>query len=114
MTTPPAGQDPFLAAVAAYDAGDLVRAETLSREILSQNPEHSKALALLGLIAHRAGQHGPAVYLTRRAIHLEPNIPAYHANLAAALLAHSRIDEAPAAANAWADGSAGRSADGHR
>src|SRR5436305_13902002 len=100
MATPPAGQDPFLAAVAAYDAGDLARAEMLAREILSRDSNHPKALALLGLIAHRAGHHGPAVYLTRRAIHVEADIPAYHANLAAALLALGRIDEAIAAAQA--------------
>src|SRR6266496_3554664 len=86
--------DTLATAIAAYDAGDIPRAERLCRELLKENPNHAKALGLLGLIAHRARQNQSAIELMTRAIELEPDVPAFHINLAAALTAVGRADDA--------------------
>jgi tetratricopeptide (TPR) repeat protein len=69
-------------AVNHHQANQLEQAEGLYRQILTSDPNHADALHLLGVIAHQRGQHQAAVELIERAIQLNPDVPAYHSNLA--------------------------------
>ena len=80
-----------------HQAGQLPQAEALYRQILQQDPNHSEALHLLGVIAYQAGRHDLAVELIRRAIALQPNYPGSHSNLGAALKDLGQLDAAIAA-----------------
>ena len=52
-------------AIRHQKAGQLQQAETLYRQILSQQPDNPEALHYLGLIAHQAGQGDAAIELMR-------------------------------------------------
>ncbi len=77
-----------------HEGGRLSEAESFYRQILAQDPRHSDALHLLGVIAHQVGQHAPAVELIRGAIAIEPGVADYHNNLSLALQRLARLDEA--------------------
>jgi tetratricopeptide (TPR) repeat protein len=83
-----------------FEAGRLVEAETICRQLLAQKPDHADALQLLGLIAQRCGHRDAAVELLRRAIALNPQAAACHANLALVLESMDRLDEAAAESRA--------------
>ena len=59
-------------AVGHHRCGRLAEAEALYRQVLSQQPNHSEALRLLGLLARRAGRPEVAVELISRAIAIDP------------------------------------------
>jgi tetratricopeptide (TPR) repeat protein len=86
--------DLFSQAVALHRAGLLDEAESVYHTIISTCPGHADALSLLGVIAHQRGQPHQAVEWLRRAIALQGDRPAYHLNLARALVALNRLDEA--------------------
>jgi len=69
-------------------------AEKLYRQVLQAEPEHPDSLHLLGVIAHQKGDHVQAVELIARAIEIHDGDPAYRSNLAIALRALNRLDEA--------------------
>ena len=50
-------------AVSLYQAGELSRATNLCQRVLTDQPNHSGALHLLGLIQHKAGDYAQAVDL---------------------------------------------------
>jgi predicted O-linked N-acetylglucosamine transferase (SPINDLY family) len=100
MSVPPqpAPVDEFPIALRFFQAGDLARAEEICRHLITHNPRHDRALYLLGLIAHRVGQHQPAADLMKRAVLLNPGMAGYHAHLATVLTALGQHDDAIAAA----------------
>jgi len=62
----------FDAATRAHRSGDVSTCERLYRELLTEAPEHSDALHLLGLIVSGRGDHAEAVQLIGKAVALEP------------------------------------------
>lgn len=64
-----------------HRAGNLAAAEAIYQGMLQQNPLHSKALSLLGLIQHDKGQSGLAIDLLRRSIEVDPANVNTHNNL---------------------------------
>jgi protein arginine N-methyltransferase 7 len=81
------------AALEHHQAGRLLQAEAIYRQILQVVPNHPEALHFLGLIAHQAGRNGAAIELISRAITVNP-YDAMHCNLGLALKAQGRLDEA--------------------
>ncbi|MBF0281911.1 MAG: tetratricopeptide repeat protein [Zetaproteobacteria bacterium] len=84
----------FTQALAYHQAGRLVEAEALYRQILSQDERHVDALHLLGVAASQMGHHELSVELIQRAIALKPNIADFYSNLANVLKAQGKLDEA--------------------
>ena len=66
-------------------------------EILRQDPGNVDAMHLLGVLAHQGKQPETAVQLIRTAIGRRPDVAVFHYNLAEALSALNRADEAVAA-----------------
>lgn len=60
-------------AVAAFQTGDAVTAESLCRKILAQAPDKPGAWHLLGIAKQRLGHHAEAVEAVRRAVELAPS-----------------------------------------
>src|ERR1044071_8655230 len=74
--------------------GAFSEAESILRQILSQNPQCADALHGLGLIAHRMGQHASAAELIERAIELAGENPLFLRNLGAAYLSLDKAEDA--------------------
>ena len=72
----------FHEGVAHHQAGRLAEAERCYRLVLSQQPGHVDARQLLGVIAHQAGRNDVAIQLISEAIAINPNVGAFHNNLA--------------------------------
>ncbi len=87
-------QQKLHAAMQHHQAGRLLQAESLYREILQQQPNHADALHLLGVIAHQSGRNDIATELIRRAIVLNPNDAAYHSNLGIVLHRQGAVEPA--------------------
>ncbi|APA85235.1 tetratricopeptide repeat-containing glycosyltransferase family protein [Paraburkholderia sprentiae WSM5005] len=85
-------------AVALQRNGALVEAEELYREILELKPKHGDALRWLGELALQTGRLQEGVDLLKKALALNARQPAVHSNLAYALNALQRHDEALACA----------------
>jgi len=66
-------QQAFDLALQHHQAGRLHEAEQLYRQVLAQQPNHAKALHLLGVLAGQVGRNDVAVDLIRRAIAFRPN-----------------------------------------
>ena len=62
-------------------AGDLVKAEAMYRQILKRHPDHPDALHLLGMVTHLMGDTRTAVGLIRRVIRRYPDFPEAHNTL---------------------------------
>ncbi|MEO8223708.1 MAG: tetratricopeptide repeat protein [Gammaproteobacteria bacterium] len=82
------------AAIAAHQAGRLVEAETLYREVLARAPGHPDALHLLGLLAHHLSHNDAALELMGQALRVAPNHAPAHSNLGNVLLAVGRTGAA--------------------
>jgi protein O-GlcNAc transferase len=80
-----------------HQAGRLHEAESLYRQILTQDPAHNAAMHLLAEIARQTGRDDLALDLTRRALALNPNLPSAHNNLGNLLRDKGQLDEAIAA-----------------
>ncbi len=80
-------------AIAHHGAGRWTEAEAVCAQILARMPDHADALHLAGLIAQQSGRSERAVELLRKAIRSRPS-SGMHYNLAVALQALSRLDEA--------------------
>ncbi|HYD67985.1 tetratricopeptide repeat protein [Azospirillum sp.] len=83
-------------AIAQHRVGNLPEAERLYRAILAEQPEHTEALHLLGVLAHQCGQHAAAVELIGKALARGAGVPEHHANFGLALHALGRVTEAEA------------------
>jgi len=84
----------FAAAVTHFRAGTLDAAERACRDVLTFNRDHAHALHLLGLIAYQSGRHDAALELIRRAFALDHRNADCAFNMAQALRALGRIEEA--------------------
>ena len=85
------------AAAAHHDAGRLQEAESLYRDILTQNPTCAPARHRLGVLAFQSGQAVAALKLIDSAVLLEPENPVFHMSLGAMLRSQNRLDEAEVA-----------------
>lgn len=85
------------AAIRLHEAGNLVQAESLCRQVVAHQPAHADALNLLGVIAGRWGKPREAIDLIRRAIAINPRDSYYHCNLGNALKLAGLSEESIAA-----------------
>jgi tetratricopeptide (TPR) repeat protein len=81
-------------------AGRLVPAEQLCRDILRVQPNHAAALHLWGIIAYRANNLPAAIELIRRAIAADGTVALYHCNLGEMCRLSGQPDAALAAGRA--------------
>jgi tetratricopeptide (TPR) repeat protein len=81
-------------ALAYHQRGELAQAVQLYREILAVEPNHVDALHLLGVAATQSGDPRRAIELIGRAIALNANVAAFHANLAEAYRVDGQLDQA--------------------
>jgi len=81
-------------ALELQQAGRLLDAEKMYRQVLDADPSRADALRMLGLLEHQLGRHDAALDLIERSLRLEPANPAAHNNLANALYALGRAEEA--------------------
>lgn len=86
-------------AMAHHQAGRIQQAGAAYRRILEINPNHPDALHLLGGILGQLGKPGHAVALIQAAVKLKPEVALFQSNLAMALTAAERHEEALNAAN---------------
>ncbi len=84
-------------------AGQFRQAETTYQEILQADPVHIDAINQLAVLYHKAGRAADACNLFARAIQINPQVAAFHANYAVALWLLDRFDEAIAAARRAVD-----------
>ena len=99
MTTAPSPEALFDAGVAAHRAGRLTEACAAYEAILARNPDHFDALHMLGVAVTQAGEPGRGADMIGRAIRMVPGAAAPHINLAMALGALGRHEEALASAD---------------
>ena len=90
-------QELFAVALRHHQAGRLLEAERLYRQVLQADCRHADALHLLGVIAHQLGRHDAAVELIEQAIAHNGRAPAFHNNLGNALKAQGKLLQAAAA-----------------
>lgn len=84
----------FENAVAAHQAGDLIRAKNLYEKIITQDSTHADAMHLLGVLAAQLGQFEVAISWIQQAISIKSDVPAFHNNLGNALKALGKLDQA--------------------
>ncbi|MBA4368670.1 MAG: hypothetical protein C0403_13650 [Desulfobacterium sp.] len=83
-------------ALAYHNQGALEEAQKIYRQILQQDPEHSDALHLSGIIAYQIGKNSIAIRLITRAIRNQPENPYYHTNLGSVFQSDGQYDKAAA------------------
>lgn len=83
-------------AVERHMKGDLDAASEVYCKVLREQPDFADAWNLSGVVAHQMGQHDNGIEYISHAISLRDNIPAYHLNLATALMASKRAEQAEA------------------
>jgi tetratricopeptide (TPR) repeat protein len=86
--------DMLTAALELHQSGQLGPASQLYQKILLHEEDNPSALHLLGVLHNQQGQHARAVEEIGRAVALQPNVPAFHANLAEAYRALGQFDRA--------------------
>jgi tetratricopeptide (TPR) repeat protein len=69
-------------AVRQHQAGQLVEAEGMYRQVLNQNPSYAPAIHMLGVLLSQRGQRDAGAEQVRRAIALQPNMAEFYINLA--------------------------------
>jgi protein O-GlcNAc transferase len=84
----------FRHAVTYHNAGQLKKAEAVCQEILAEDPRHTNANHMLGVMEHRAGRSAHGAELIARATRANPNVAQYHSDLGAALRSDGRAGEA--------------------
>jgi protein O-GlcNAc transferase len=87
-------RDKLIEGFTHHQAGRLDQAVAAYRGVLAIDPEEPDALHLLGVISHQVSQQPLAVQLITQAITKRPDNPDYRANLAEALKALGRFEEA--------------------
>ena len=88
------GGDPFAIAVRHHQAGQLLEAERLYRDILAIDPRHLGALHYLSIVALQTRRPAAAVEVIGRALAVNDALPECHYNMAFALQELRRLDEA--------------------
>jgi protein O-GlcNAc transferase len=86
----------FTIAHAHHQAGRLVEAERLYRQICAADPYHVHSLHFLGVLAGQAGRNDIAIDLIGRALALKPDYAEAHFNLGNVLAKENRLDQAAA------------------
>lgn len=81
-------------AIKHFQTGDKLRAESLCREALAQEPREINALHIIGLIALQTGKPDQAIEMISRAISYNAVVPALHISLGNALQARRLPDRA--------------------
>lgn len=81
-------------AVAYHQAGRLKEAESLYRQIISNDPRQADAHHLMGVICHQRGQHEEAVRLIKKAISISNQNSMYFNNLGNAYYAIGDVPQA--------------------
>ena len=89
-------QHTFDSAVRSHQAGDLLRAEQLYRQVLADDARHADALHHLGLLCRQQGNSEQAVAYIRQALQLRPDLAEAHYNLGNALSQLGKLEEATA------------------
>ena len=84
------------AASALAQGGNAGDGEALLHRVLQVDPGHAPALNMLGVIAHQAGDYDRAIDWFSRAIAANRGSAMHHSNLAEALAAAGRSEEAAA------------------
>ncbi len=82
------------AALEMHQAGQLQAAAEVYEQLLVSDKDRADVLHLLGVLRHQQGDHQRAIELIGRATVLEPNVPAFHANLAEAYRALGKWERA--------------------
>ncbi len=77
-----------------HQQGRLGKAAAIYQSILTASPNHTDALHLLGVIAHQRGNEPRAEELIGRAIAIDPNVAAFHANYADVCRVLGKLDQA--------------------
>jgi tetratricopeptide (TPR) repeat protein len=80
--------------IAHHIAGRLSEAERIYRQILATDPNNPVALHLLGVIAHRVGNHSVAVDLISKALVIKSDYIEAYINLGNVLKDFGRLEEA--------------------
>lgn len=86
----------FARAAQMHQAGRLVEAEQLHRQVLAADPQHADSLHMLGVIAIQNGRLEAAVELTNQAIEINGRVAPYHFNQGSALRELGRLEAAVA------------------
>jgi tetratricopeptide (TPR) repeat protein len=81
-------------AIEMHQAGQFGPAAQLYQRILADDGSNAVALHLLGVLHHQQRENTRAVELIGRAVALQPNVPAFHANLAEAYRALGQHERA--------------------
>src|SRR5882757_11182765 len=84
----------FALAVRHHQAGQLLEAENLYRQVLASDREHFGSLHHLGIIALQRGQPQAAIDMVGRALAVNNRAPDCHYNMAFALQSLGRLDDA--------------------
>jgi tetratricopeptide (TPR) repeat protein len=85
---------PLATAKVALAKGDLAGADRILLTLLSSEPNDQEGLLLLGVLRGRQQRYSEAEVLFRRVLQLDAKSVASHRNLAGALLAQDKVDEA--------------------
>jgi predicted O-linked N-acetylglucosamine transferase (SPINDLY family) len=86
--------DALQAAITHHQAGRLLEAEALYRQILEVQPGHPDALNNLGNVLQEQGKFEEALAQYRQAVALRPDSAETHNNMAGALYAQGKLEEA--------------------
>jgi tetratricopeptide (TPR) repeat protein/SAM-dependent methyltransferase len=87
---------PFALAVRHHQAGQLLQAESLYRQVLAADRKHFGSLHHLGILALQRGQPQAALDPISRALAVDDRVPECHYNMAFALQQVGRLPEAAA------------------
>ena len=77
-----------------HQAGRLIEAEPIYRQVLAVDAHHPDCLHLLGMIEYQSGRPQLAVEMIRKAIAINQKQAAYHSNLGTVLQSQGELDEA--------------------
>src|SRR4051794_19242033 len=84
----------FQLALQHHQAGRLVDAEALYRQIVAAAPGHSEAWHHLGLLAHQTGRSDDAIEWIQNAIAQNSEVPLYYSNLGEICRLGGKVDQA--------------------
>ncbi len=87
-------QQQFQSGYALHQAGRLMEAEKIYRQVLVRRPNHADALHLLGLLSAQSGRIEAAADLLQRAVRANPNSAEAFGNLGNIYKDLRRLDEA--------------------
>jgi protein O-GlcNAc transferase len=84
----------FESGLTHHQAGRLVEAIAIYRQVLEQQPDHAEALYMFGSLAAQSGRSDAGIEFFRRAIRIRPDFAEAHNELGIALAKNKQIEEA--------------------